>query len=107
MTEQEWLASNHPVPMQVFISSHASTRKWRLLACAYVRSIWHLLGHEASRTAVEVSERFADGVASRDAIVQATNNAFLAVDAVGRKGEPLNVAALAAYEAAEGNTDVA
>src|SRR5262249_16765004 len=39
-------------------------RKARLFACACVRRVWHLLRHDQSRQAVEVTERFVDGAAT-------------------------------------------
>ncbi len=76
MTEPEWLVSKDPAvmtrrllhgPMKVVrpISRPAvSDRKLRLIACACCRAVWPLLTDKRSRTAVEVSERFADGLAT-------------------------------------------
>jgi hypothetical protein len=41
-----------------------SERKLRLFACACLRQAWHLLPPGCRREAVEVSERFADGLAA-------------------------------------------
>ena len=48
-----------------------SDRKRRLLACACARGVWHLLGNVRCRQAVEVAERFADGLASAQELTAA------------------------------------
>jgi hypothetical protein len=63
MTEQEWLTAADPTSMLEFLAGKASDRKLRLCACACVRLVWHLLADEASRRAVDVAERYAEGLA--------------------------------------------
>src|SRR5271165_1700611 len=78
MTEQQWLASTNPQSMLRFITvdgslpgdgpnrkTIASDRKLRLFACACCRSVWHLFTDARSRRAVEVAERYADGLATQ------------------------------------------
>src|SRR5262245_16772230 len=66
MTEAEWLICIDPHTMLELVRNTASERKLRLFAVACCRRVWHLLIHEASRKAVEVGERFADGWASEE-----------------------------------------
>ena len=66
MTEAEWLGCADPTPMLKFLKGRVSDRKLRLFACACCRRLWHWLVHPFSRNAVEVAERFADGLASDD-----------------------------------------
>ena len=66
MSEREWLEGTKTWFMLPHIPQPASERKLRLFACACVRRVWHvwhLLPDERSRGAVEVAERFADGLA--------------------------------------------
>ena len=64
MTEAEWLTGTDPSPMLEILEGMTSSRKLRLSACACCRHCWHLLSEEASRRAVLVAERFADGLAT-------------------------------------------
>jgi hypothetical protein len=95
MTEVEWLAGADWEAMMgylegKYLQGEGSDRKLRLFACACSRRLWHLLGDERSRRAVEVAERFADGLASP---VDLTDARYGAEDA-------LRDAAGAAYQAA-------
>jgi hypothetical protein len=61
--EARWAASTDPETMLDFLhhSGKGGGRKLRLFAAACCRRIWHLLGDERSRRAVELLERVADG----------------------------------------------
>jgi hypothetical protein len=71
MTECEWLTCVDPNLMLVELSGRVSARKLRLFAAACCRHIWHLLPDQRSRTAVEVAERYADGLAGKRALAAA------------------------------------
>ncbi len=64
MTEQEWLECVDPTPMLGYLQGKASDRKLGLFACACCRRIFHLIVHPVSRAAVDVAERFSDGLAT-------------------------------------------
>jgi hypothetical protein len=63
MTETEWLTCGDLEPMFGQLSSALSERKLRLFGVACCRRISQLLVGEHNRAAVEVAERFADGLA--------------------------------------------
>lgn len=76
MTESEWLACTDPVRMLQFLCGKTGERKMRLLACACARSIWGSLSEECCRRAVEVAERFADGLAAHEELAEAGKQAY-------------------------------
>jgi hypothetical protein len=90
MTEAEWLEGARPGAMVSFLRQRkASARKLRPFGCACCRRVWGLLPGEASRQAVEVAERFADGLARRKDL-----DAALRACAAGAAGAPHDPAAM-------------
>ena len=102
MLEADWLACTDPQDMLAFLQANASARKLRLLACACCRRIWNLLG-EDGRHAVEVSERYADGLAGADDLQAASARAQAAAVSGGPTPNIPALAARAALAAAQGD----
>jgi len=104
MTEAEWLSSKIPRAMLDAFRPASHTqylrnlkpedrakasqldRKLRLFSCACVRRVWHLLEDERSLRAVEVSERYADRMASPEELDAALDGANDASGYLYRKG---------------------
>jgi hypothetical protein len=82
--EAEWLADTDPLRMLRQLGGRASERKLRLLACAGCRRLWWLLRDPRSRAAVEVSERYADGLAGPEELAAAAEAARQAAAEVER-----------------------
>ena len=117
MTEAGWLAGAEPWPLVLHLapwsqagSGRAGDRKLRLWGCGCVRRVWDRVTDPASRAAVEVAERFSDGLATPREL----KAAWRAADGVakrllapsGRWGRDEQVAAnaaLAAYYSATAN----
>ena len=89
MTENEWLEGSDPEEMLVGLTEfQPSDRKVRLFMCACCRLIWQLFSDDRCRKAVEVAERYADGLASEDERQEADEAAATAADD-GEEGEDL------------------
>jgi len=65
MMEEEWLNCNDPTVLATFLDGNGSARKLRLFACACCRAVSKMLVPE-TLAAIEVAERFADGLVSSD-----------------------------------------
>ncbi len=72
MTNQEWRRCNDPVKMIQGLKGIASDRKSILYLCGGCRCIWNLLYDDRSKFAVEVAERYADGLANREELGRAS-----------------------------------
>ena len=107
MTEQDWLNCDDPWKMLDFLRCNPRQRRPRLFCCACIRhaplgdgrKVWDLLTDERSRNAVDVAERYADDLATRDDMEAARRIAHRLAD------EVRDVALYAA--ASPGRTDVA
>jgi hypothetical protein len=78
MTEEEWLECRDPEPMLNSLRGAASDRKWRLLACACCRRVWHLLRDPRHRAAVVAAERLADGEMTPEEMVPIADASYSA-----------------------------
>lgn len=103
MTEAEWLSCTELDKMLDFLRhiGRFSVRKSRLFGVAVCRRIWHLLPHEASRNAVEVAERFADGDATINDSAAVSKQAMQIAYQLPRNPHALKNAAYAAATVAE------
>ncbi len=83
MTEDEWWSCD-PSDLDTMLAflqqNKASTRKVWLFACACCRGIWPLFTDHRSQAAIEVAERYADGLVASDELKVASNHAREAVD---------------------------
>jgi hypothetical protein len=86
MTEAEWLEGADPQKMVHFLHGKVSDRKLRLFACAWCRCVSHSLTEEPFRNAVEVAERFTDGLASKKELAAAKKVSGAALERNGLAG---------------------
>src|SRR4051812_38441466 len=75
MNEAEWLACADPTPMLEFLRGKASDRKLRLFTVACCRLFWDSLNLDATRSAIETAERYADNKATEEELSQARSAA--------------------------------
>ena len=83
MTEGEWWSCSPTDLDRMLAFLHqrgASTRKVWLFACACCRGIWPLFTDPRSQAAVEVAERYVDGLVSRDELQAAGQHARAAIE---------------------------
>jgi len=72
MTEAEWLECDEPIRMLRLVEKTATDRKARLYFCAGSWLCWDYFAHDESRHAVEMAERYADGLATEDDMSRAS-----------------------------------
>ncbi len=87
MTQFGWDVCADPVAMLTFLwqSGRFSERKARLLAAAACRRVWPLLTDERSKGAVEVAERYVDGLAGEDELAASAEAAVVFADTSARE----------------------
>ena len=78
LTQEQWLSAEAPDTLLSYLEQHrvitrvpGGRRRLALFACGCCRLAWGLIEDEASRRAVEVSERAAEGQASRQELAVA------------------------------------
>jgi len=99
MTEDEWLACDDQVLLLQFLDCQwiASDRKLRLVACAACRQEWGSISDPRSRVAVEVAEKFADGLTNERELKKAYRKAKSAANADGISDLAIGVATAACF----------
>jgi hypothetical protein len=80
VTEEEWLTLSDPLKLLAYLHGWRRQRRWRLFACACCRRIWSAVHDPRSRNAVEVAERYADGLASVDELATAREGAAVVAE---------------------------
>lgn len=98
MTEAEWLACEEPETLVAFLRTRASPRKARLLAAALCRHVLPLVGAECGRRAVAVAEHHADGLATLESMLAASEQVADAYVALPNPG-PVNTDPPLAFKA--------
>jgi hypothetical protein len=93
MGERGWKAGADPLALLALLRGRADRRKPRLFACACCRRVWHLLGDERSRRAVEAAEGFADGLVDAGQLEQARRQAAAVGTCVERAARAAEAAA--------------
>jgi len=86
MTEAEWLGSTDVVEMLKSLGGKTTDRKLRLFGCACCRLVWDSLAEECFRQAVEVAERFADGMTDKKGLATARKVSGAALERNGLAG---------------------
>ena len=85
MTEAEWLAATDPFELLDSVEADTTERKTRLFADACCRRLARFLAAERSRNAIEVSDLYADGLASEEQLTTAVSEADAAGSEVGAR----------------------
>jgi hypothetical protein len=102
-TSTMWSECTDPALMLDHLGGLISERKLRLFAVACCRNVPHLLNDEQSRTSVEVSERYADGLANAAELAIAESRARAAWHSQEDCDSPAACAAVTSAEEAARN----
>jgi hypothetical protein len=108
MNENEWLMSSDPERMLEFLRNRATERKLRLVAVGYVRRMYGTWSREHAAEAweaVEVTERFVDGLAGSLELAAIHGRALDAAE--GNSNVDLAIYFMALYAAAGSSSAVA
>lgn len=84
MTEAQWLACTDPHRMLHLVHGRASERRLRLFGAACCRRVAHILVSPQSLHALDVAERFADGLADARQLASAHRAADLVLGVIDR-----------------------
>jgi hypothetical protein len=88
MTEQGWLECNNPDGMLQHLGRRVSRRKLRLFGCACYPHVPRLWADERVQVAVTVSERYADGDATKQELAHALTAAILPMSTLAKMAYP-------------------
>jgi len=108
MTHTQWTSCKYPEDMLDFLLSRgrAGERKLHLFAVACVRRAWEAVEDGRSRRVIEVTERYADGLATAEELASARSDASYAARAGMAAGyAALYAASPDAVDAARANTN--
>jgi hypothetical protein len=86
--ESDWVSSDDPDAMLAALGDGPSVRKKRLFACACCRRVLSRIPDGRIRAALEVSEAFADGAATREQLAAAYSVAWEVYEVAMSSGEP-------------------
>ncbi len=94
MTEADWNESTDPLTLMQYMAGLVSSRKLRLLMCAWGHDVFPNILDDASWNAVFVAERYADGSADRSELMAAYQDALSAWKSIdfewgGRHGKSI------------------
>src|SRR5437764_14772194 len=97
LTEEQWLSAEEPESLLSYLEQHrvitrvpGGRRRLALFTCACCRLVWDLFDDERSRRAVEVSERAAEGQASRQELAAAEAEAEAVRRGAGQHPHPVH-----------------